>query len=56
MSDDLTNDAQGHPGPGFPGISVANLRRARRWDLPFIALVLLLLVLWWARGVYTDVL
>jgi len=54
MSYDLNDDAERPPGPGMPGISAAHLRLARRWGLALIALVLLVLVLWWLRGVYTD--
>jgi hypothetical protein len=54
MSYDLTDDAEDPPVQGVPGISAAHLRLVRRWSLVLVALVLLVLVLWWVRAVYTD--
>src|SRR5918996_2474600 len=54
MSYDLTSDANGSSNSGFPGISVANLGRVRRWGLIFLVLLFLFLILWWVIGLYTD--
>ena len=54
MSFDLANDAQGPQNQGFPGISPGNLRRIRRVAVGITTLVLVILILWWARGAYTD--
>ena len=56
MSYDLSNDAE-QPGPApLPGISAANLRRLRLGSLAIAFLVLLILVLFWAKSAYTDLL
>ena len=54
MSFDLTNDAERPQGRGAPGISPRTLRRARRVAIGITTLVVALLILWWARGAYTD--
>ena len=56
MSYDLTDDADGVPGPSLPGISAHHLRRFTRWALVFIGLVLLFLLLHWLVGLFTDLL
>ena len=56
MSYDLTNDADGAPGPSLPGISARHLRRFTRWALVFIGLILLFLLLHWLVGLFTDLL
>jgi uncharacterized protein len=54
MSYDLTSDANGSSASNFPGISVANLDRVRKWGLISLILLFLFLILWWAIGLYTD--
>ncbi len=54
MSYDLTNDNEGGSGQRLPGISSHNLRRAWRVAVGLTALVVLILVLWWVRGSYTE--
>ncbi len=54
MSYDLANDADNLAGPRLPGISPNNLRRAKKVALGLTALVVVVLVLWWVRGAYTD--
>ena len=56
MSYNLSNDAELPPAPRLPGISTKTQRRLQRGFPAVTALVLLFLVLWWARGVYTDML
>ncbi len=56
MSYDLTNDADGVPGPSLPGISARHLRQFTRWALFLIGLILLLLLLHWLVGLFTDLL
>ena len=56
MSYNLSNDAELPPAPKLPGISTETERRLRRGFPALTALVLLVLALWWARGVYTDLL
>ena len=56
MSYDLSNDAQPPQPIPLPGISEGGLRRLRRLILAFGILLLAFLVLWWARGAYTDLL
>jgi len=54
MSYNLSDDAESPPGANLPGISAANLRRVRQGGLALAALIILFLLLWWARAVYTD--
>ncbi|MCI0780250.1 MAG: UPF0182 family protein, partial [Chloroflexi bacterium] len=54
MSYNLSNDAEPPPGPIPAGISAANLVRVRNGSLALLVALLLILVLWWARSVYTD--
>ena len=54
MSYNLSDDAESPPGANLPGISVANLRRVRHGGLALAALIILFLLLWWVRAVYTD--
>ena len=56
MSYDLTNDADGVPGPSLPGISARHLRRFTQCALVFIGLILLFLLLHWLVGLFTDLL
>ena len=56
MSHDLSNDAE-QPGPApLPAISAVNLRRVQRASLAIAFSTFLILVLWWARSAYTDLL
>lgn len=54
MSYDLSSDANGSSDSNFPGISVANLDRVRKWGLIFLILLFFFLILWWVIGLYTD--
>ena len=54
MSYSLSSDAEPPPGTISPGISAANLVRVRNGSLALLVALLLFLVLWWARSVYTD--
>ena len=56
MSYDLSNDAEQPAPASLPGISAANLRWLRLGSLAIGFLVLLILVLWWAKSAYTDLL
>ena len=56
MSYNLSNDAEPPPAPNLPGISLANLRLFQRAGSVLAVAVLVLLILWWARAVYTDLL
>ena len=54
MSYNLSNDAEQPPPANLPAISAGNLRRVRIWSLAIALAVALVLVLWWAKTVYTD--
>ena len=56
MSYDLANDADEIAGPSLPGISAHHLRRFTRWALVVFGLILLLLLLHWLLGLFTDLL
>ena len=56
MSYNLSNDAELPAAPKLPGISAETQRRLQRGFPALTALVVLALALWWARGVYTDLL
>ena len=54
MSYNLSNDAEQPEPAKLPAISAENLRRLRLWSLAVALTVALILVLWWAKTVYTD--
>ena len=54
MSYNLSNDAEPPPAPNPPGISESNLRLFQRAGSVLAVIVLVFLILWWARAVYTD--
>mgnify|MGYP001191210377 CR=1 FL=1 len=54
MSYNLSNDAEPPPAPNPPGISASNLRLFKRAGTVLALIVFVVLVLWWARAVYTD--
>ena len=54
MSYNLSNDAEPPPGPIPAGISAANLVRVRNGSLALLVALLLILILWWTRSIYTD--
>ena len=56
MSYSLSNDAELPPAPRLPGLSENAYRRLGRWLSVLTGLVMLAALLWWARGVYTDLL
>ena len=56
MSYDLTNDTDEPEGPNLPGITDFVLRGVRKGCLIAVGLLSALLVLWWLRTVYTDLL
>ncbi len=54
MSYNLSNDAEPPPSPNPPGISASNLRLFQRAGAVLAGIVFVVLILWWARAVYTD--
>ncbi len=54
MSYNLSSDAEPPPAAIPSGISAANLVRVRNGSLALLVALLLFLILWWVRGVYTD--
>ena len=54
MSYNISNDAEPPPAPNPPGISESNLRLFQRAGAVLAVIVLVLLILWWVRAVYTD--
>ena len=54
MSYNLSNAAEPPPGPIPAGISAANLVRVRNGSLALLVALLLILILWWTRSIYTD--